>query len=68
MFTLFSFSENITWKNYLIIFEHVNKLSRKNVGLENTRTKNLDYNYYSLWYWIWISIVIYVTELELENT
>ena len=45
-------------------------------GLENTRTKNLDYNYYSLWYldfkaiglWIWISIVIYVTELELENT
>ena len=39
--SLFLFYENITQKNYLIIFEHVDKLSRKNIYLK----KILDLGY-----------------------
>ena len=43
VFTLFLFYENITQKNYLIIFECVVKLSRKNIYLR--KIFDLDYEF-----------------------
>ena len=49
MFALFSFSENITQKNYLITFDCVDMLSRKSIYLRKILTMDLDY---ITFYWI----------------
>ena len=47
VFIPFLFQENITQKNYLIIFECVDKLSRKNISEKKywIGTTNLDYEF-----------------------
>ena len=42
----------ITQKNYLIIFERVDKLSKKNIYLRKILNLDLDFKIFGLWIWI----------------
>ena len=82
MLALLFFYENITQKNYLIVFEHVDKLSKKNIYLSNildldlkifglriwTALNLLDLDCKSLEEQLSVTLIRYFAGVGLENT